>query len=70
MKIIGYHSEEELVQLLQEGKISRVQYVEHHDADMKEDYHIFCNENHLDKSKEESAISYLEYIESRLLQEP
>lgn len=66
MNITGFHSEEELAQLRQDGKISWVQYVEHHDADMTEDYHIFCTDNNLDKSKEESAISYLEYIESRL----
>lgn len=66
MNIIGYHSEEELVQLHQDGKISWVQFVEHHDADMTEDYHIFCIDNHLDKDKEKSAISYLECIESKL----
>lgn len=66
MKLKGYYSEEELAQLKQDGKITWLQYVEHHDEEMTEDFRFFCKENHIEKPDNDDAIAFLECIESRL----
>lgn len=68
MKLItGYLTEEELVELKQDGLITWVQYVEHHDENMTESYHNYCRRLGLDNNKEDSAIDFLKYYENLLM---
>lgn len=62
----GYYTEEELVELHQNGKITWVEYVEHHDPEMTRDYHSYCKVEKLDPTKDDSAKKYLEHIETML----
>lgn len=62
----GNLREEELVELVQIGKINMKDYVEHHSDEMTMDYHNFCKDNSLDSKNENSAIKFLEHIESLL----
>ncbi|MGN1245635.1 MAG: hypothetical protein ACI4UN_03285 [Muribaculaceae bacterium] len=60
-------SEDHLIELHQEGKISLVFYVTHLSPETREEYFDFCRKNNIPSGKEESAEQYLCYRENRLI---
>lgn len=60
MELHGFYKEETLNELLQENKISRLEYIYHHSQEMKEDFEQFCKERELSQNNE-AAQQFAEY---------
>lgn len=51
MDLKGYYSEETLVELFQQERISRLQFVYHHSPERREDFINFCRERGLQENE-------------------
>lgn len=61
MKLEGYYGEQQLMQWLSEGKISRLEYVTHNTEEMKEEFSKFCKENGIEED-EYAAGLFLDHL--------
>ena len=57
MDLKGYYSEETLIELFQQERITRLQFICHHSPEKRDDFISFCRENGL-KEDEEAAERY------------
>lgn len=67
MQLNGYYEEEELIELLQDGKIDRQQFYEHHSEERMIEFHEYCKDNGLEidvNSAELFSIYLAEQIEN------
>ena len=64
MELKGYYNERTLDELLQEGKICRLEYIYHHSAEMRRDFSDFC----LKESLQQNDKAAEAFHESRLRQ--
>lgn len=63
IKLEGFYKEDVLDELLEEGKISNLDYIYHHSEEMKADYAKYCSEgNEPVEQNEESAGAYMTLI--------
>ncbi len=60
MKLAQYNSEEELIELLDAGKITQLDFVTHQSPELSKEFEDFCNDRELEQD-EESAESFLEF---------
>ena len=60
MANIKYYPEDELVQKVQSGEYSWLDYINHHSPEWQEEYTEFCNERNL-VVNEESAEDFIEW---------
>ena len=59
MEIIGFHSESELIDLLQANKINHLDFVTHMTPQLSEKFTKFCSDQEIEKD-ESAAILFLE----------
>ena len=59
MEIIGFHSESELIDLLQENKINHLDFVTHLTPELYDEFMNFCSDQEIEKD-ESAAILFLE----------
>ena len=59
MEIIGFHSESELIDLLQENKINHLDFVTHLTPELSDELTNFCSDQEIEKD-ESAAILFLE----------
>ena len=59
MEIIGFHSESELIDLLQENKINHLDFVTHMTPELSGEFTNFCSDQEIEKD-ESAAILFLE----------
>lgn len=59
MEIIGFHSESELIDLLQENKINHLDFVTHITPELSDEFKNFCSDQEIEKD-ESAAILFLE----------
>lgn len=59
MEIIGFHSESELIDLLQENKINHLNFVTHLTPELSDEFANFCSDQEIEKD-ESAAILFLE----------
>lgn len=52
----GYYREDILIELFQEGKISRCQLICHHSPERRQQFVDFCNENNLQQDEEAAEL--------------
>ena len=57
---MNYLSEEQLIAGVQDGGKGWLWYIENHSDELKNDYFLFCNDNDLDSSLEDSAEAFME----------
>lgn len=60
-KLEGFYNEEVLDELLEEGKITNLDYIYHHSEEMKSNYATYCSEDKLEQN-EETAGAFLASI--------
>lgn len=60
MSEVKYYTEEELVEKVQSGKFTMLDYVNHHSPEMSEDFKEYCQKKGLDSSSLLSAQSFLD----------
>ena len=60
MELHGYYPEEKLVDWIQEGDITCMQYEFHHSVERRREFVEFCKEKHLDLT-EEAAKAFVEH---------
>lgn len=65
MKEPIYYPEEELVRRMDEEHLSKRWYIRHHSPEMREDYKIFCQDNELNRDREESAEAFFKWVEKK-----
>lgn len=56
MEIIGYKSEEELNELLDAGKITKLTYVTKQSAELSKEFEEFCSDRDLEKDDESAEL--------------
>lgn len=61
MELKGFYDEDTLIELLQEGKISILQFVWNQSAERRKDYLDFCSNKNLEKG-EASARLFMQYV--------
>lgn len=63
IKLEGFYNEDVLDELLEEGKISNLDYIYHHSEEMKAEYSKYCSEgdNPVEQT-EESAGAFLAMV--------
>lgn len=59
MKLAQYNSEEELIELLDAGKITQLDFVTHQSPELSKDFEDYCDDRGIEQD-EESAESFLE----------
>ena len=59
MEIIGFHSESELIDLLQENKINHLDFVTQMTPELSDEFTNFCSDQEIEKD-ESAAILFLE----------
>lgn len=59
MEIIGFHSESELIDLLQANKINHLDFVTHMTPELSDEFTNFCSDQEIEKD-ESAAILFLE----------
>lgn len=52
MDLKGYYSEETLIELFQQERITRLQFICHQSPEKREDFINFCRENGLNEGEE------------------
>ena len=57
-KLEGFYNEDVLDELLEEGKITNLDYIYHHSEEMKSNYAEYCSEDKLEQN-EETAGAFL-----------
>ena len=57
---MAYLPEEQLIAGVQDEGKGWLWYIENHSDELRNDYHMFCNDNGLDSSLEDSAASFME----------
>ena len=60
-KLVGFYNEDVLDELLEEGKITNLDYIYHHSEEMKSDYAEYCGEDKLEQN-EETAGAFLSTV--------
>lgn len=60
-----YYTEDELVQMYQDGKISLVEYISMHSEEWKKEYESFCEESGV-QADEKRAMDFLDMKGSEL----
>ena len=56
-------SEEQIVDKMQNGEMTYVEYINQHDEDFRDEYEQYCKDNGFDPQEEDSAISFIEMKE-------
>lgn len=56
MEISGYKSEEELIELLDAGKITKLTYVTKQSAELTKEFEDFCSDRDLEKDDESAEL--------------
>jgi hypothetical protein len=59
----SFYGEEKTIEIMQEQKKGWLFYVSHNTPELLEEYHEYCEDNNLDKEKEESASAFMDYRE-------
>ena len=57
---------EQVMEALQDGTMTCVEYINQYDEDVRDDYQQFCKDNELDPEDEDSAMSFIEYREDEI----
>lgn len=57
----GFYNEETLQELLNDGKISRLEYIYHHSQERIDDFKDYCQKRELQED-EVAANSYMDYL--------
>lgn len=61
-----YFEEDELVQMVQSGRMDMHGYVTHHSREWDDEYALFCEEQGLDSTAESAAEAFLSYKDGQL----
>ncbi len=56
------YKEEELIDLIQEEKITLLDFIGHRSEESKTQYERFCQENGLDQESQKSALAFWDYL--------
>lgn len=59
-------NEQEIMNLMSEGEMTYVDYVNQHDQSFRDEYAEFCNENGYNPDDEDAAMSFIELQEEIL----
>lgn len=65
---VDYFEESVLYQKMQDENRDMLWFIEHHSDELREEYTSFCEERDIDVSSPSSAISFMEYRESLLVE--
>lgn len=59
-------SEEDVIEQMQNGEMTYVEYIMQHDEDVRDEYEQYCHDNGLELESEDSAMAFIEYREDEL----
>lgn len=57
---------EQVMEAVQEGTMTYVEYINQYDEDVRDEYQQYCKDNGLDPEDEDSAMSFIEYREDEI----
>ena len=61
MELQGYYHEEALIDWLQNGEITKMQFYFHHSLERRREFVTFCKEGHLELN-EEAAVQFANHL--------
>jgi len=61
-----YFEEDVLVQKVQSGEMSMLDYVTHHSEQWDHEFQKYCHDHFLDEGLEESAVEFLDWKDKQL----
>ena len=64
-KLEGFYNEDVLDELLEEGKITNLDYIYHHSEEMKSNYAEYCSEDKLEQNEETAGAFLAKVYEDR-----
>ena len=64
-KLEGFYNEDVLDELLEEGKITNLDYIYHHSEKMKSNYAEYCSEDKLEQNEETAGAFLAKVYEER-----
>ena len=64
-KLEGFYNEDVLDELLEEGKITNLDYIYHHSEEMKSNYAEYCSEDKLEQNEETAGAFLAKVYEER-----
>ena len=64
-KLEGFYNEDVLDELLEEGKITNLDYIYHHSEEMKSNYAEYCGEDKLEQNEETAGAFLAKVYEDR-----
>ena len=64
-KLEGFYNEDVLDELLEEGKITNLDYIYHHSEEMKSNYAEYCGEDKLEQNEETAGAFLAKVYEER-----
>ena len=64
-KLEGFYNEDVLDELLEEGKITNLDYIYHHSEEMKSNYAEYCGEDKLEQNEETAGAFLATVYEAR-----
>ena len=64
-KLEGFYNEDVLDELLEEGKITNLDYIYHHSEEMKSNYAEYCGEDKLEQNEETAGAFLVKVYEER-----
>lgn len=57
---------EQVMEDVQNGEMTYVEYINQYDEDVRDEYKQYCKDKGLDPESEDSALSFIEYYEDEL----